>query len=74
MKTFCHLNVSDAHVSLHVVADHEISQNAIGGDLGLLDDVGAEGDLADVLLVLDHRGDGRLGLRWKHKDRKCVCV
>lgn len=57
-----HLNVSDAHVSLHVVADHKVSQDAAGGDLGLLDDVGAEGDLADVLFILDHSGHGRLEL------------
>lgn len=59
-----HLNVSDPHVSLHVVADHEVSQHAAGGDLCLLDDVGAEGNLADVLFVFDHRGDGKLGLGW----------
>lgn len=57
-----HLNVPDPHVPLHVVADHEVSQEAVGGDLGLLDDVGAEGDLADVVFVFDRSGDGRLGL------------
>lgn len=57
-----HLNVSYPHVSLHVVADHKVSQEAVGGDLGLLDDVGAEGDPADVLFVFDHSGDGRLRL------------
>lgn len=64
------LNVSDPHVSLHVVADHKISQNAIGGDLGLLDDVGTEGHSADVLFHFDHRGDGMLGPGWRHGDRK----
>ncbi len=57
-----HLNVSDPHVPLHIVADHKVSQEAIGGDLGLLDDVGAEGDLADVLFLFDHSGDRRLRL------------
>lgn len=55
-----HLNVSDAHVPLDVVANHEISQQPVGGDPGLLDDVGAEGDPAHVLLRLDHRGNREL--------------
>lgn len=55
-----YLNVSYPHLSLHIVADHKVSQQAVGGDLGLLDDVRAEGDLADVFLLFDHRGDGRV--------------
>lgn len=55
-----HLNVSYPHVSLHIITNHKVSQEAVGGDLGLLDDVGAEGDLADVLFVFDHSSDGRL--------------
>ena len=57
-----HLDVSYPHVPLHVVADHKVSQEAAGGDLSLLDDVGTEGDLADVLLFVDHSGEGRLRL------------
>ncbi len=56
------LNVSDPHVSLHIVADHKVSQEAGGGDLGLLDDVGAEGDPADVVFTFDDSGDRRLRL------------
>lgn len=54
------LYVSDPQLSLHVVADHEVSQGAARGDLGLLDDVWAEGDLADVSLVSDGGGDRKL--------------
>lgn len=52
---------------MHVVADHEISQQAVDGNLGLLDDVGAEGDPADSLSPFDHRGNGRLGLGYGTK-------
>lgn len=61
-KVEAHLNVSYPQVSLHVIADDEVSQQAAGADLGLLDDVGAEGDPVDVLLLFDHGGDGRLEL------------
>lgn len=64
---FFHLNVSDPHVSLNIIADHEVSQDATGGDLCLLNDVGAEGDLADVLFVFDHSGDGKLRFGWSTK-------
>ena len=57
-----HLDVSNPHVSLDIIADHKVSQDAAGGDLGLLDDVRAKGDLPDVLFVFDHSGDGKLGL------------
>lgn len=67
-----HLNVSDPHVPLDVVADHEVSQDAAGGDLGLLDDVGAEGDPAHVLFVFDDGGDGKLGLGWSTKTGSVV--
>ena len=59
-----HLYVSDAQLSLHVVTDHEVAQVTAGGDLGLLDDVGAEADLAEVLVLLDRRGDGQVRLAW----------
>lgn len=59
-----HLDVTDAHVSLHVIADHEVSQEAAGADLRLLHDVGAEGDAAHVLLPFDHRGDRKLRFGW----------
>lgn len=55
-----HLNVPDGHVPLDVVANDEIPQQPVGGDPGLLDDVGAEGDPARVLLLLDRRGNGEL--------------
>ena len=57
-----HLYVSDAQLSLHVVADHKVAEVTAGGNLGLLDDVGAEADLAEVLVLLDHRGDGQISL------------
>lgn len=59
-SSILHLNVSYPHVSLNIVADHKVSQDAVGGDLGLLDDVGAEGDLADVLFVFDRGAGGRV--------------
>lgn len=62
-----YLHVSDSRVPLEVVADHKISQDAVGGDHGLLHDVGAEGDLAGVLFPLDRRGDWRLHLGWSTK-------
>lgn len=54
-----HLDVSDPQLSLHVVADHKVSQDAAGGDAGLLDDVWAEGDPPDVVLLFDLGGDGK---------------
>lgn len=65
---FCsHLYVSNPQFSLNIVANHKVSQVAVGGDLGLLDNIGAEGDLADVLFILDCSGDGwfRFGLSTK---------
>lgn len=62
-----HLDVADAHVSLHVVADDEVSQEAAGADLRLLDDVGAEGDVAHVLFSFDHCGDRKLRFGWSTK-------
>lgn len=61
-RTCSHLNVSYSHVSLDVITDHKVPQKATGGDLGLLDDVGVEGDLADVLLVFYQSGNGGLEL------------
>lgn len=69
-----YLNVADPHPSLHVVADHEIPQNAVGGDLGLLDDVGAEGDLADAVFLRDGGGDGKLELGWRETETGSVFV
>lgn len=59
-----HLNVSYPHVSLDIVTDHKVSQIAVGRDLGLLDDVGFEGDLVDVLFICYHSGDGGFELGW----------
>lgn len=64
-----HLDVADAHVSLHIVADDEVSQEAAGADLRLLDDVWAEGDAAHVLFSFDHRGDRKLRFGWSTKTR-----
>lgn len=60
-----HLDVPDAHVPLDVVADDEVPQHPVGGDPGLLDDVGTEGDPAHVLLLLDHRGNRQLRPAWR---------
>lgn len=62
-----HLDVADAHVSLHVIADDKVSQEAAGADLRLLDDVGAEGDVAHVLFSFDHCGDRKLWFAWSTK-------
>ena len=58
------LYVSYPHLPLHVVAHYKVSQNAAGGDLGLLHNVWLEGDLADVLVLFDHRGNRGCGISW----------
>ena len=66
------LYVSYPQLSLHVIVHHKLSQHAAGGDLSLLNDVGAEGDPTERLILFDHRGNRKSRLGWWEGNIKCV--
>lgn len=37
-----YLNISNTQLPVDIVSDYEVSQNAISGNLGLLDNIGTE--------------------------------
>lgn len=37
-----YLNISDTQLPVDIVSDYEVSQDAISGNLGLLDNIGTE--------------------------------
>lgn len=54
---YVYLYIADADFSLYIIAHHKFSQHAVGRNLGLLDNVGSEGDLAEGFILLDYCGN-----------------
>lgn len=50
---YVYLYIADSSFPLYIIEHHKFSQHAIGGNFGLLDDVGSEGDLAEGFVLFD---------------------